>query len=50
MPDQGCTGSLKGTGAVSADRKVIKGTVLIGGECAQEPMNGTFTFTLKDVK
>jgi hypothetical protein len=50
MPDQGCTGSLKGTAAIPADRKLIKGTVMIGGECAQEPMNGTFTFTLKEHK
>ena len=50
MPDQGCTGSLKGTGAVPADRKVISGKVLIGGDCSPEPMNGTFTFKLQEKK
>lgn len=50
MPDQGCTGTLKGTAKVPADRKVISGNALIGGECAQEPMNGTFTFKLQEKK
>ena len=50
MPDQGCTGSLEGTAAVPADRKVISGKVLIGGDCAPEPMNGTFTFKLQEKK
>lgn len=50
MPDQGCTGTLKGTATVPADRKTISGTALIGGECAPEPMNGTFTFKLQEKK
>ena len=50
MVDQGCTGSLKGTATVSADRKTVSGKVLIGGECAPEPFNGTFTFTLQEKK
>jgi hypothetical protein len=50
MPDQGCTGSLKGTAAVPADRKVISGKVLIGGDCSPEPLNGTFTFKLQEKK
>jgi hypothetical protein len=50
MTDQGCTGVLKGTGTISADQKTISGSVVIGGECAQEPMNGTFTFTLQAKK
>jgi hypothetical protein len=50
MPDQGCTGTLKGTASVPADRKVISGTALIGGECAPDPMNGTFTFKLQEKK
>lgn len=50
MPDQGCTGTLKGTATVPADRKVISGTALIGGECAPETMNGTFTFKLQEKK
>ena len=50
MPDQGCTGTLEGTAPVPADRKTISGKVLIGGECAPEPMNGTFTFKLQEKK
>lgn len=50
MPDQGCTGSLEGSAAVPADRKAISGKVLIGGDCAPEPMNGTFTFKLQEKK
>ena len=50
MPDQGCTGSLEGTGTVPADRKAISGKVLIGGDCAPETMNGTFTFKLQEKK
>jgi len=47
MTDQGCMGVLKGTGKVPTDKKVISGAVTIGGDCAPEPMNGTFTFTLQ---
>jgi hypothetical protein len=47
MTDQGCTGILKGTAKVPADQKAISGSVMIGGDCAPEPMNGTFTFTLQ---
>jgi hypothetical protein len=50
MPDQGCTGTLEGSGAVPADRKTISGKVVIGGECAPEPFNGTFTFKLQEKK
>ncbi len=50
MPDQGCTGTLEGTAAVPADRKLISGKVLIGGECSPEPLNGTFTFKLQEKK
>jgi len=50
MTDQGCMGVLKGTAKVPADKKVISGTVTIGGDCAPEPMNGTFTFTLQAKK
>ena len=50
MPDQGCTGTLEGTGAVPADRKTISGKVVIGGECAPDPFNGTFTFKLQEKK
>ena len=47
MTDQGCVGTLKGSAKVPADKKVISGTALIGGDCAPEPMTGTFTFTLQ---
>ena len=50
MTDQGCMGILKGTGKIPADKKVISGAVTIGGDCAPEPMNGTFTFTLQAKK
>ena len=50
MPDQGCTGSLEGSAEVPADRKAISGKVLIGGDCAPDPMNGTFTFKLQEKK
>lgn len=47
IPDQGCTGVLKGTATVPADRKEISGTATVGGDCAPEPMSATFSFTLK---
>ena len=50
MPDQGCTGTLEGTGDVPADRKTISGKVVIGGDCAPDPFNGTFTFKLQEKK
>ena len=50
MTDQGCMGILKGTAKIPADKKVISGAVTIGGDCAPEPMNGTFTFTLQAKK
>jgi hypothetical protein len=50
MPDQGCTGTLKGTATVPADRKAITGTAVVGGDCAPEPMNATFSFSLKPAK
>jgi hypothetical protein len=50
MPDQGCTGTLKGTAKVPADRKAITGTAVVGGDCAPEPMNATFSFTAKPAK
>ncbi len=47
IPDQGCTGVLRGTAKVPADRKLISGTAVVAGDCAPEPMNATFSFTLK---
>jgi hypothetical protein len=45
MPAQGCNGTIKGTAKVPADRKVISGTVTIGGACVESPTEATFTFT-----
>lgn len=50
IPDQMCSGTLKGTGKVAADRKAIQGTAVIAGACVPEPFNSTFTFTLQEKK
>lgn len=50
IPDQQCTGVLKGTGKISEGRKTIQGTALIAGACAPQPFNSTFTFTLQEKK
>lgn len=50
IPDQMCTGTLKGSAKVAAERKTIQGAALIAGECAPEPFNSTFTFTLQEKK
>ena len=48
IPQQGCEGSVTGTGKVSKDRKLIEGTVKIGGACTQTPLDATFSFTQKE--
>jgi hypothetical protein len=50
IPDQMCTGTLKGSGKVSEGRKTIQGTAIVGGECAPEPFDSSFTFTLQEKK
>jgi hypothetical protein len=45
IPEQGCSGVVKGTGTVAADRSTVKGNVTIGGACTQEPLTAAFTFT-----
>ncbi len=50
IPDQMCSGTLKGTGKVAAGRKTIQGTAVIAGACVPEPFNSTFTFTLQEKK
>ncbi len=50
IPDQMCSGTLKGTGKVAAGRKQIQGTAVIAGACVPEPFNSTFTFTLQEKK
>ena len=49
IPDQQCTGAIKGTGTIAAGRKTIEGTAMIGGACTQDqPFNSTFKFTLRE--
>lgn len=48
IPDQMCTGTLKGTGKIAAGRKTIQGTAVIAGACTPEPFNSTFTMTLQE--
>ena len=45
IPEQGCSGTVKGTGTVAADRSTVKGEVMIGGACVEEIETATFTFT-----
>ena len=48
IPQQGCEGTVTGTGKVSKDRKLIEGAVKIGGACTQTPLDATFSFTQKE--
>lgn len=50
IPDQMCSGTLKGTGKVAESRKTIQGTAVIAGACVPEPFNSTFTFALQEKK
>jgi hypothetical protein len=50
IPEQQCTGVIKGTAKVSADKKTVEGTATIGGGCAPEPFNSTFKFTQQTKK
>lgn len=50
IPDQMCSGTIKGTAKVGEGRKTIQGTAVIGGGCAPEPFNSTFTFTRQEKK
>ena len=45
IPEQGCTGVVKGEAKVPADGKVIEGTGTAGGGCADQPIALTFTLT-----
>jgi hypothetical protein len=45
IPEQGCTGTVKGEGKVSADNKTVEGSGVAGGGCAEQPIQLTFTFT-----
>lgn len=50
IAEQNCSGTVKGTGTVPADRKAISGTATILGACVQQPLNSTFSFTLPEKK
>jgi len=50
IPDQMCSGTIKGTAKIAEARKSIQGTAVIGGGCTPEPFNSTFTFTLPEKK
>lgn len=45
MAVQGCTGTVSGSAKVTADLKLVTGTMTIGGGCVEQPMTATFTFT-----
>jgi hypothetical protein len=45
IPAQGCAGSVKGTGDVSADSKTIQGSATAGCDCSEQPIQLTFTLT-----
>ena len=47
IPEQGCTGTVKGEAKVPADAKTIEGTGVAGGGCAEQPIQLTFTLTKK---
>src|SRR5262245_6925967 len=50
IPAQACSGTVKGSVPVSADRKSISGDVVIGGACTESPLSATFIFTLQEKK
>ena len=50
IAEQNCSGTVKGTGTVPADRKAISGTATILGACVQQPLAATFTFKLQEKK
>lgn len=50
MPDQGCSGVVSGKGKVPEDRKVVSGTVSIGGGCVENPMGATFELRRQEGK
>ena len=50
IAEQGCSGSVTGTGKMSADKKTISGDVTIGGACVEAPMAASFTFVRQEKK
>lgn len=47
IPEEGCSGTVKGTATVEKDASLVKGQVTIGGACVEEPMQATFAFSKK---
>lgn len=47
IPEQGCSGTVKGTATVDKDASLVKGEVTIGGACVEEPTQATFAFSKK---
>lgn len=50
LPEQGCSGTVKGTGKMSADKKTISGDVTIGGACVEVPTAASFSFVKQEKK
>lgn len=50
IAEQNCSGTVKGTATVPADRKAISGTATILGGCVQQPLSATFSFTMQEKK
>ena len=50
IPEQGCSGTVKGTGKISDDKKTIAGDVTIGGACVEVPTPASFTFVRQEKK
>ena len=50
IPEQGCSGTVKGTGKMSADKKTISGDVTIGGACVEVPTAASFSFVRQEKK
>lgn len=44
IPEQGCSGTVKGTGKVAEGGARVSGDVTIGGACVEMPMPASFTF------
>ena len=50
IAERNCTGVLKGSAKVPADKQTITGTVVISGACSPTPQNATFTMTKQPPK
>ena len=50
IAEQGCAGTVKGTGKISADKKRIEGDATIGGGCVEVPTPASFSFVRQEAK